>query len=136
MTRPRITVSIDQAMKIMIVRYIGGLDGEDVNDGMMSQLVNIPDVWTYDSMIDMRRYEGTIMASEIEDLSLRWNLLAQGRDRGGFIAIISDDPLVRARLSITQTLFPQRIMENFNTFDEGLDWIKRQRGYVEKALAV
>lgn len=127
MTRSRITVSLDEALKIMTIRYIGTLNGDEVNSNMMSQLVHVPDVWEYDSILDMRRYEGTIMGKEIEDLSVRWNQLVQGRDAGGFTAIISDDALVRARLSLTQALFPQRTLENFNTFDEGLDWIKTQK---------
>ncbi len=127
MTRSRITVSLDEALKIMTIRYIGTLNGDEVNSNMMSQLVHVPDVWAYDSILDMRRYDGTIMGKEIEDLSVRWNQLVQGRDAGGFTAIISDDALVRARLSLTQALFPQRTLENFNTFDEGLDWIKTQK---------
>ncbi len=135
MTRSRITLSIDDDLKIMIVRYIGELDGDEVNLNMMQQLVHVPDVWKYDSMIDMRRYAGTIMATEIEELSMRWNLLVQGRDKGGFTAIVSDDPLVHARLSTTQMLFPQRILEAFNNFDEGLDWIKTQRCHINRMLS-
>jgi hypothetical protein len=127
MTRSRITVSLDEELKIMNIRYIGTLNGDEVNSNMMSQLVHVPHVWEYDSILDMRRYEGTIMGKEIEDLSTRWNELVRGRDAGGFTAIISDDPLVRARLSLTQALFPQRTLENFNTFDEGMDWIKTQK---------
>jgi len=127
MARSRITLSLDLDQKLMILRYIGDLAGDEVNLNVMQQLVTVPEVWNFDSMIDMRRYHGTILFSEIEELSASWNGLVQGRDSGKSTAIISDDPLVRARLSSTQSLFPLRVIENFNTFDEGLDWIKSRR---------
>lgn len=136
MSRSRITLSVDEEMKIIIVRYIGDLDGDEVNSNMLQNFAKLDKPWTYDTIMDMRRYNGTIMASEIEELSKGWAQLSQGRDAGYFSAIISDDPLVRARLSITQSLFPQRILENFNTFDEGLNWIHAQRMKRERALAV
>ncbi|MGA9659996.1 MAG: hypothetical protein WBQ60_12990 [Asticcacaulis sp.] len=136
MTRSRITLTIDESIKTLIIRYIGTLDGDEVNESMISKLANVPDAWVYDSIIDMRRYEGTIMSSEIEELSLRWNLLAQGRDAGGCIAIISDDPLVRARLSTTRTFFPLRTLEVFDHFEDGCAWIKAKRGYVDRAMAI
>ncbi|MDV6329550.1 hypothetical protein [Asticcacaulis sp. 201] len=132
MARSRVTLSIDNTTKIMTIRYIGELGGEDVNNTMMLQLLDIPDAWTYDSIIDMRRFDGTIMTTEIEDLATRWNGLAQGRDAGTFTAIISDDALVRARLSITQGLFPTRTLANFNTLDEGLAWLRACRDEVAR----
>jgi hypothetical protein len=127
MSRSRITLSIDEEMKLIIVRYIGDLDGDEVNTNMLQSFAKLDKPWTYDTIMDMRRFNGTIMTTEIEDLAKGWAQLVQGRDAGYLSAVISDDPLVRARFSITQSLFPQRILENFNTFDEGLNWIKTQR---------
>ncbi|EGF90716.1 hypothetical protein ABI_37480 [Asticcacaulis biprosthecium C19] len=136
MSRSRITITFDETSRIFVARYFGEIEGDDINDGMMGQLLKVDEIWTYDCIIDMRRYDGTVLVGEIEDLGKRWALFANGRDRGCFTAIISDDSLVRARLPVTQSLFPTRTTELFNSFDEGLDWIKVQRGYLQKALAV
>lgn len=126
--RARLTLSADHESKIFIVRYIGGIDGGEINDSMIDQLARMERPWEYDSVIDMRRHDGTVMSSDIEELATRWNALAQGRDRGRRTAVISEDPLVRARISVTQSLFPQRVMVHFENYDEGLDWLKASRG--------
>jgi hypothetical protein len=136
MSRSRLTLTFDEPSRIFVARYFGEIEGDDINDNMMDQLTRVDESWTYDSIIDMRRYDGTVLVTEIEALSRRWALFAQGRDRGCFTAIISEDALVKARLPVTQSLFPTRIMAVFATFDEGLDWLKTQRGYLNKAVAV
>ncbi len=135
MGRSRLTLTVDEDHRILIVRYIGDIDGEQINHNVMQQIADVAEVWTYDSLIDMRRFENTVLVTEIEDLAMRWNGLAAGRDRGCFTAVISADPLVRARLPLTQALFPVRTLAQFGSFDEGLDWLKTQRAYVRKALA-
>jgi len=135
MTRSRINLTVDEELKIIIVRYFGEIEGDEINTSMMHHLVNLDKPWAYDSIIDMRRYEGTVLATEIEELGMRWALLAQGRDQGQFTAIITDDALIRARLSTTQSLFPHRTLKIFDYFDDGLEWLKTQRGYIQKALA-
>lgn len=135
MGRSRLTLTVDEDHRILIVRYIGDIDGEQINHNVMQQIADVAEVWTYDSLIDMRRFENTVLVTEIEDLATRWNGLAQARDRGCFTAIISDDPLVRARLPLTQALFPVRTLAQFGNFDEGLEWLKAQRNILRKALA-
>jgi hypothetical protein len=132
--RARLTLSADHEHKIFIVRYIGGIDGGEINDSMIDQLARFERAWEYDSVIDMRRHDGMVLASDIEDLATRWAQLAQGRDRGRRTAVISEDPLVRARISVTQSLFPQRVMVHFENYEEGLEWLKASRG--PEAVAV
>ncbi len=136
MTRSRLTISVDQPVRILTVRYIGAIDGDSVNDSMMTQLSELERPWEYDAIIDMRRHDGLIVASEIEDLGLRWALMAKGRDEGRLTAIVSDDPLVNARLSLTQAVFPHRTMACFARLEEGMAWIEAHRGDVRYAAAI
>ncbi len=126
--RARLTLSADHELKIFFVRYIGGIDGGDINDSMIEQVAKIDRAWEYDCVIDMRRHDGTVLASDIDALAARWGQLAQGRDRGRRTAVVSEDPLVRARMPITQSLFPQRVMMHFENYEEGLEWLKASRG--------
>lgn len=135
MSRSRISLTIDDVFHIIIVRYFGLIEGDEITESMMDHLARVEEAWSYDSIIDMRRYEGTVLITEIEELSQRWALFAQGRDGGCFTAVISSDPLVKARMPLTQAMFSTRNLANFDNFDQGLDWIKTQRGYLNKALA-
>jgi hypothetical protein len=135
MSRSRLTLSVDEDHKLFVVRYIGEIGGEDINDSMLTQLSRLDKPWEYHSIIDMRRHDATVLSSEIEDLAKRWNEMARGRDHGARIAVISEDPLVHARQNLTQAMFPGRVMGYFYTFDEGLEWIKEVASQNGKAVA-
>lgn len=125
--RARITFTVDEPTKLVITRYVGDLDGVEVNDTIMKHYGSLERFWEYSNLVDLRRFEGPVLASDIEDLGQRWLALTRGRDKGQFTAIVSEDPHVHARFAITQAAFPQRIMAVFRDFDDGLDWLNRQR---------
>ncbi len=125
--RARITFTVDEPTKLIIIRYVGHLDGPQVNESLIEQYKALERCWEYDNLIDLRRFEGLVLAADIEDLGQRWEALAQGRDKGQFSAIVSDDVHVHARFAITQAAFPNRTMAAFGDFDEGLDWLSQQR---------
>jgi hypothetical protein len=127
MTRSRMTLSVDEPNKIFTLRYIGSIDGDEVNESVLQQLAQMTAPWEYDTIVDQRRHEGTILTAEIEELGLRWSQFAQGRDAGRLIAIVSEDSLVHARLSLSQAAFPQRVLKGFARMEEGVDWIMSQR---------
>ena len=135
MTRSRLTLSVDQPNRIFTIRYIGAIDGDDINDSLLSQVSQVERPWEYDSIMDLRRHDGTVMAADIEDLGLRWSLLAKGRDQGRLTAIISEDPLVSARLSQSQAVFPHRTLCCFARLEDGVAWIQAQREHSTCAAA-
>ena len=89
MTRSRMTLSVDEANKIFTLRYIGSIDGEEVNESVLQQLAQMTAPWEYDTVVDQRRHEGTILTAEIEELGQRWSQFAQGRDTGKLIAVVT-----------------------------------------------
>lgn len=135
MSRARITMSVDKAARIIFVRYIGELDGPDVTDSIITQSAEIEHMWEYDGVFDMRRFDGVVPSSELENFGQRWAALTQGRDAGRRTAVITDDAFIHARFSSTQEIFSGRILKAFHNFDEGLDWINSQREADKAALA-
>jgi len=135
MSRSRLTLSVDEDHKLFVVRYIGEIEGEAINDSLLEQLSRLDKPWEYHTLIDMRRHDATVLVTEIEDLARRWNQMARGRDHGARIAVVSEDPLVHARQNLTQAMFPGRVMGYFFTFDEGLDWIKDLAAHAGPAVA-
>lgn len=81
-------------------------------------------MWEYDAIFDLRSFDGVMLSTEVPALSECWRALVSGRDAGRRSTIITSDPFLRARLPATRERFPGRIIEIFNTFDEGLEWIK------------
>ncbi|MFT4075450.1 MAG: hypothetical protein QM647_07945 [Asticcacaulis sp.] len=127
MTRSRITLTADKEARIVFIRYIGDVDGQTITETSISQFSDIEQVWAYDAIFDLRRFDGVLLSSELQELGDRWRALANGRDAGRRSAIITSDPFPMARLPATRAQFPGRVIDIFSTFDEGLEWIKSGR---------
>ena len=122
--RSRVTVSADKTDKILTVRYIGDIDGSEITDSQIQQMSEIENVWEYDAIFDLRRYDSVVLSPEVQELGERWRELVSGKDAGRCSAIITTDPFLIARLPVTRSRFPGRHIEIFAHFDEGLGWIK------------
>ncbi len=124
MTRARVTLTVDRDARIIFVRYIGDVDGETIKESSISQFSDVENVWEYDAIFDLRRFDGVLLSPEVQELGERWRELVSSRDAGRRSAIITSDPFLIARLPATRQRFPGRIIEIFATFDEGLEWLR------------
>ena len=132
MIRARIAFRAEPANRLIVVRYIGALDGEVLVHELMAHFRATDAAWEYDCIFDLTRHEGVVQASHNEDLGRQWLEVTQGRDAGRMSAIISTDPLVHSRLRGSQTMFPHRTLAVFNTIDEGKAWIALERARILK----
>ena len=95
--RPRVSLSVDKALNILTLRYIGDMDGATLYAQLLDQFLRVGDPWTYDLIVDFSRYEGVLLTSDNEAFGRVWEDLAQGRDAGRLMAIVSRDPLKQQR---------------------------------------
>ena len=123
MLRPRLTFKADPATRILFVRWIGDMPGRDIVDGMIGHMKTMEQPWTYDMVIDLLRFEGHLHLPESDALGQVWRELAQGRDAGRRSAIVTGDPLLAARLSMTRETFPGRTLAMFGQVQEALTWL-------------
>jgi hypothetical protein len=123
MRHARVAFSIDEPRKTIILRYIGDITGDRLYAQVLEYIHTVEAPWLYDFLVDTRRFDGVIRAADTEKLGRLWAELAQGRDAGRRIAVISSDPLVRARKSLRDAIFPHRTSGVFDTMDEALEWL-------------
>ena len=126
--RPRVSLSVDKALNILTLRYIGDMDGATLYAQLLDQFLRVGDPWTYDLIVDFSRYEGVLLTSDNEAFGRVWEDLAQGRDAGRLMAIVSRDPLIIARKAVRAYIFPNFIIDSFITCAEAQDWICDRRG--------
>lgn len=128
MSRPRLSFDADTENRIILIRYLGNLDGAVIVAELIEHWKNVEQLWEYDNVFDLRRFEGVLSMTEVEALAIGWNDIVRGRDAGRMTAIIAPDPLIFARLRMVRGFYPLRAIDVFDTVDEGLDWIQAQRG--------
>jgi hypothetical protein len=125
--RPRVSLSVDTVLNTLTIRYIGDMDGASLYAQLLDQFLRLGEPWTYDLIVDFSRYEGVLLTSDNEAFGKVWENLAQGRDAGRLMAIVSRDPLIIARKAIRAYIFPNFIIDVFNDCAEAQTWICRRR---------
>jgi len=111
----------------VLVRPKGDLSGTEIGVTSLTAILETPEAFRYDHLLDLRRFDGASMGGELAAFGQTWREAAAGRDTGTRTAIVSTDPLFRARVSFYREQFPEREIEVFDTFDEALDWLKTAR---------
>ena len=127
MLRPRISVQVDEAQRIVTARYIGAVHGDQVVDEVLSVYRTLDKAWEYDCIWDLSRHAGWVEIRHNEALAQGWKNIAGGRDAGRLTAVVSCDPLIDVRLPLTQVMFPFRTVALFGTVEAARLWIEAMR---------
>lgn len=123
----RVAFTLDAPNRRLIIRYIGEISGYEIVNDIVAYLKTLEDFWTYDVILDMRRFDGVILAADNEAFAKWWYANLPVEDPGHFTAIVSPDPHIHARLGASRNLFPTHVLAVFHTLDEGLDWLQKSR---------
>lgn len=121
--RNRVSISADHDSRVIIIRVVGDVEGRDFVDTVMSRFADFDDPWAYAHLLDFRHKESMTLSEDVERLGKWWEQLRAGRT-GEYTAVITHDPVVIARLSFFRSVFPDRVVQGFESLDEGLDWLK------------
>jgi len=121
---PRFQHFIDRDNRVLVIRVIGDMAHAEVTDRLFEVYEALGDPWTYARIIDMRRFEGVLTIADIEDVAARWAKLTEGQIYQSKYAVVSTDPLEKARVPAASPLFPNDIMCQFNDYHEALAWVR------------
>lgn len=120
----RISHRIDETQNRLLVTVRGAYEGASLIDALIEIYQQIEQPWTYDRVMDMRAAEGF---TSLQDLTRAAQALAvmagtppPPRKR---LALISQDPLDKARLAGIGDIFPKDYIQTFESLDEALTWL-------------
>ncbi|MFT4075452.1 MAG: hypothetical protein QM647_07955 [Asticcacaulis sp.] len=125
--RSRFAVTADRDNRLLIIRFHSLRDGQAPGPDLIDQLATIDSPWLYDALFDFRRYEAELSRDYLKFLTDKWNTFTRGRDHGRCMALVGGDQVLSTNLRAAMTVMPDRNIAVFDTFDEGLDWVKAGR---------
>lgn len=125
--RSRLVFQILAEERIAVIRYIGDIGGDRIVPEIVGHLDALEQPWTWDMIFDLRRHDGIVEVRHYEAVAAHWKTLAKGLDIGRRSAAVSSDPLVGARLTIMDSLFPGRIIASFQSMEQARDWLREGR---------
>lgn len=123
--RSRISLTVDVPHRILVIRLHSLRDPRNTPD-LIDRLQGVEHVWAYDALFDFRRYEADLSADYLTYLTQKWHDLTLGRDRDRRMALVSPCPVLNLQLRDMRTAMPERNIAVFESFDEGLDWLKQR----------
>lgn len=119
----RLNFIVDEAHRLVIIRPIGDMPAMDFVDQLFDGYRNLDKPWTYRRVTDMRRFEGFIDQEAIDEIARRWNEITAGVTYSAKAALVTTDPLDRARLPTVSPQFPCETICLFADFHEAVGWL-------------
>lgn len=122
--RSRFSVTVDRANMILIIRLHSLRCDQEPGPDLIDQLATVETPWLFNALFDFRRYEADLSRDYLGFLTEKWMAFTRGRDTGRSMALVGGNPSLAFNLKAMFDVMPNRNIAIFDTFDEGLDWIK------------
>jgi hypothetical protein len=122
--RSRFSVTADRANMILIIRFHSLRNDQDAGPDLIDQLATVETPWLFNALFDFRRYEAELSRDYLGFLTEKWAAFTRGRDTNRSMALVGGNTDLTFNLKAMFDVMPNRSIAIFDTFDEGLDWIK------------
>ena len=122
--RSRFAVTVDRDNMILIIRFHSVRDDQEAGPDLIDLLATIDSPWLFNAIFDFRRYEADLSRDYLKFLTEKWAAFTRGRDQNRSMALVGGDSDLTFNLKAMLDAMPDRRIAIFDTFDEGLDWIK------------
>ncbi len=122
--RSRFAVTVDRANMILIIRFHSVRNDQESGPDLIDQLAAVENPWLFNAIFDFRRYEADLSRDYLNFLTEKWTAFTRGRDQDRSMALVGGDTDLAFNLKAMLDVMPDRRIGIFDTFDEGLDWIK------------
>ena len=122
--RSRFAVTVDRDNMILIIRFHSVRNDQEAGPDLIDLLATVETPWLFNAIFDFRRYEADLSRDYLKFLTEKWAAFTRGRDQNRSMALVGGDSDLTFNLKAMLDAMPDRRIAIFDTFDEGLDWIK------------
>ena len=122
--RSRFAVTVDRENMILIIRFHSVHNDQEAGPDLIDLLATVETPWLFNAIFDFRRYEADLSRDYLKFLTDKWAAFTRGRDQNRSMALVGGDSDLTFNLKAMLDVMPERRIAIFDTFDEGLDWIK------------
>jgi hypothetical protein len=119
----RFKVFVDHERRVLTVRVIGLMPSAEFVDRLFEAYGRIDQPWTYNRIMDFRRFDGQISEDYIEEMGRRWHAIVPPGTARSKLAVVSCNPLDKARVPSVSPLVPSRAICHFSDFHSAVRWI-------------
>lgn len=122
----RFKVFVDHERRVLTVRVIGLMPSAEFVDRLFEAYGRIDQPWTYNRIMDFRRFDGQISADYIEEMGRRWHAMVPPNTPRSKLAVVSCNPIDETRVPSVSPSVPSRAICHFSDFHSAVRWIASQ----------
>jgi hypothetical protein len=119
----RLNVFVDEDRRVLIFRLIGAMPSAEFVERLHTAYATIERPWAWSRVMDFRRFEGLIEFSDVEEMARRWQEMTAGEVYHARVAVVSTDPLDKARVPTASPLFPNETVCYFSDYHDAMAWV-------------
>lgn len=119
----RLNVFVDEERKVLIFRVIGAMPSAEFTERLYAAYDTLDRPWRWARIMDFRRFEGLIAFADVEEMARRWQVITAGDNYHSKVAVVSADPLDKARVPTASPLFPNETVCHFSDYHEAMAWV-------------
>ncbi|ESQ84438.1 hypothetical protein AEAC466_08780 [Asticcacaulis sp. AC466] len=127
-SRPHLRLTVDTDNLVLVIRLYRWREETDEKPDLIGHLSLVAHPWKYNVLFDFRRFIGVINESDVSTILERWRKLDCPETLypplSRQLAVVSSDLSLRSLLLPHVDALVHRRIDFFDTFDEGLDWLK------------
>ncbi|MBP2159091.1 MULTISPECIES: hypothetical protein [Asticcacaulis] len=120
---PKFNTFIDEAHRFLVIRPIGAMFGAELVERVMQLYRSLKAPWTYNRIVDLRRYDGHITTADLDNAAAAWEEISAGIDYRLSVAMVVRDAYEKLRLPEISERFPNETICYFSDYHEAIGWI-------------
>lgn len=118
----RFNFYVDTDNRVLVVRPIGAIPAHDFLDRLFESYGTIAEPWTYNRIMDFRRFRGLLSSADIVEMGRRWMAMVPPDCKRTRLAIVGSGLDTPKSVATVSPLVPNRMLRHFSDYHEARDW--------------
>jgi len=121
--RGRMQFYVFDKEKLITIRVIGDMSSVDFIRNLFGHLDSVAEPWTYNRIMDFRRFTAVLSADEIEEMGRAWTEHVPADAPRTKLAVVSKDVPENSDEPTVSPTAPSRVVCHFSKYHDALQWV-------------
>ncbi len=118
----RFTFYVDTDNRVLVVRLIGAMPANEFLNQLFDAYATVSEPWTYNRIMDFRRFRGLLSSADIAEMGRRWMEMAPPDCKRTRLAIVGSGLDTPKSVATVSPEVPNRLVCHFNDYHDARDW--------------
>ncbi len=119
----RMQFYVFETERLITIRVIGDMSGPDFIRKLFEHLDTVQAPWTYNRIMDFRRFTALLLADDIEAMGKAWTERIPTDVPRTKLAIVSKDAVDKGTQPTISPTAPSRVVRHFCRYHDALSWV-------------